>query len=280
MAGDPPVAPAVGGRFEVLSFVRASRLGELWRARRSADGGLVTLKVLSHDRFADPEALQRFQREVELLRTFAHPYLPRVLEHGRAEDGTPFLVLENQDGTLLSEVLASGPLPLDRVRVIGAQVARVIAAAGAKHIVHRGITPNAILLSAGDDVKVLDFGLARETDGDLAVTEMGQRVGEPTYMAPEYIESFRSEPSGDLYGLGVLLYELVAGRPPFVGPALQVLDAHTGEAPIPLSARRHEVPPWLDDLVLALLAKRPDERPQATEVARALVSGRWPAPET
>jgi serine/threonine-protein kinase len=280
MAAGPPVAPPVDSRFEVLSFLRSGRLGEWWRARRRLDGQLVTLKVLSHDRFSDPEAFLRFQREIDLVRHFEHPYLPRVLDHGRTDDGIPYLVLENQDGELLSDLLAAGPLSLDRVRVIGAQIARVIAAAAAKHIVHRGIAPNTILVSGDDHVKVIDFGLARVLESETTdVTQVGQRVGEPAYMAPEYIESFRAEPSGDVYGLGVLLYELVAGRPPFVGPALEVLDAHTGEVPIPLSARRPDVPPWLDDLVLSVLAKRPEDRPQPTEVARGLVSGRWPAPE-
>jgi serine/threonine-protein kinase len=276
-----PTAPHVGDRYEIVSFRGAGRFGELWQGRRRDDGGLVLVKVLSHDRFPDEETVKRFGREVELLRRFTHPYLPRVVAEGRTDEGDPFLVLVHEEGRLLSDVLAEGPLPIDRIRRIGAQLARLVAAASVKGIVHRGITPSAILLSPEDGVKVLDFGFARMLAGAESepVTEIGARVGEPAYMAPETIEDFRTDSGTDLYGLGVLLYEIVAGRPPFVGTALEVLDAHTRDRPASLTAHRSDVPPWLDALVLALLAKRPEERPEPTAVARALVSGHWPLEE-
>jgi len=277
-----PTAPHVGDRYEIVSFRGSGRFGQLWQGRRREDGGLVLLKVLSHDRFPNEEMVKRFGREVDLLRRFPHPYLPRVLGEGQTEEGDPFLVLVHEEGELLSDVLAAGLLPIDRVRRIGAQLARVVAAAGVKGIVHRGITPSAILLSSDDAVKVLDFGLARMLAGagSEAVTEIGVRVGDPAYMAPETIEDFRTDAGTDLYALGVLLYEIVTGRPPFVGPALQVLDAHTREAPPPMSDVRSDIPSWLDALVRSLLAKRPEDRPEPTAVARALVAGRWPPPAT
>ncbi len=276
-----PTAPHVGDRYEIVSFRGSGRFGQLWQGRRREDGGLVLLKVLSHDRFPTEEMVKRFGREVELLRRFAHPYLPRVIAEGTTDEGDPFLVLVHEEGELLSDVLAAGPLPIERIRRIGAQLARVVSAAGVKGIVHRGITPSAILLSPDDSLKVLDFGLARMLAGagSEPVTEIGVRVGDPAYMAPETIEDFRTDAATDLYGLGVLLYEIVTGRPPFVGPALQVLDAHTNEQPAPMSSLRSDVPPWLDALVQALLSKQPHDRPEPTAVARALVAGLWPPPE-
>jgi serine/threonine-protein kinase len=275
-----PTAPHVGDRYEIVSFRGAGRFGELWDGRNRDDGWPVMIKVLSHDRFPDEETVKRFGREVELLRRFTHPYLPRVVGEGRTGEGDPFLVLVHEEGQLLSDVLAAGPLSIDRVRRIGAQLARLVAAASVKGIVHRGITPSAILLSPDDAVKVLDFGFARmlASAESEPVTEVGARVGEPAYMAPETIEDFRTDAATDLYSLGVLLYEIVAGRPPFVGSALEVLDAHTRDEPASLSTHRSDVPAWLDAVVLALLAKRPEGRPEPTAVARALVAGQWPPP--
>ncbi|MCB9686326.1 MAG: serine/threonine protein kinase [Alphaproteobacteria bacterium] len=275
--------PVVGG-YEVETFLRPGRFGDLWRARRP-DGSIVELKLLKPELFKDGEAIRRFQREVRLMLEFEHPYLLRVLDHGTTSGGDPYLVLEHKEGRLLSQVVRDGALPIERVRKIGAQVARVLAAAATRGIVHRGLCPEAILLcTATDDVRVLDFGLALagqvdEEGEEPRLTEVGQRVGDPTYMAPEYVEDFRSDARTDLYTLGVVLYELLTGDPPFTGRPMEVLDAHvTAEAAAP-STLRAEVPAWLDALVLALLRKDPQSRPEATAVARALVAGTWPPPE-
>jgi serine/threonine-protein kinase len=285
MAGARPESP-IGGRYEVDSFLRPGRFGDLWRARRADDGALVELKLMKPELFKDGEAIRRFQREVRLLLQFEHPYLLRVLDSGTTGKGDPYLVLEHKGGALLSDVVGQGPLPLERVRTIGAQVARVLAAASAKGIVHRGLCPEAILvLDGGDDVKVLDFGLALpdvdegpDEGGEPRLTDIGQRVGDPAYMAPEYVDSFTSDAATAAYALGVLLYELLTGDPPFTGRAMDVLEAHCTRAPDPPSARRPGVPAWMDAVVLALLRKAPADRPEATAVARALVAGQWPPP--
>ena len=198
-------------------------------------------------------------------------------------------MVEHKQGTLLSDVVAKGPLPFDRVRKIGAQVARVLSAAAAKGIVHRGLCPESILvLDGGDDVKVLDFGLAipdseegSEEGGEPRLTEIGQRVGDPAYMAPEYIDSFTSDAATDAYTLGILLYELLTGDPPFTGRAMDVLEAHCTTVPAPPSTKvptAGAVPAWMDALVLGLLAKKAADRPDGTAVARGLVAGQWPPP--
>lgn len=277
--------PVVGG-YEVDGFLRPGRYGDLWKARRP-DGSVVELKLLKPELFKDGEAIRRFQREVRLMLEFEHPYLLRVLDHGTTSGGDPFLVLEHKEGQLLSELVGVGALPVERVRKIGAQVARVLAAASTRGIVHRGLSPEAILLCAAtDDVRVLDFGLAlaghvEEEGEEPRLTEVGQRVGDPTYMSPEYIEDFRCDGRSDLYALGVLLVELLTGDPPFSGRPIEVLDAHvTQEPPRPSVVRPGAgIPTWLDELVLALLRKDPAKRPEPTAVARALVAGTWPPPE-
>lgn len=272
----------VGGRYEIEAFVRSGRWGDLWEARRKGDGAKVLLKLLKPELFKDGEAIRRFQREVRLQLSFEHPYLLPVLDHGLTPAGDPYLVLEHREGKLLSEVVARTALPVERVRVIGAQVARVLAAGAARGIVHRGLAPDAIQLGPNDEVRVLDFGLAfalRPDDEDEPkLTACGQRLGDPVYMAPEYVEAFQCDARTDLYALGVLLYELVTGDPPFVGPAMEVLDAQVFQSPDPPSARIPGVPSWLDALILALLAKDPQVRPDATAVARTLVVGTWPPP--
>jgi eukaryotic-like serine/threonine-protein kinase len=282
-----PESP-IGGRYEVDTFLRPGRFGDLWSARRTDDDLPVELKLLKPELFKDGEAIRRFQREVRLLLQFEHPYLLRVLDHGTTAKGDPYLVLEHKEGALLSDVVAKGALPFDRVRNIGAQVARVLAAAAAKGIVHRGLCPEAILvLAGGDEVKVLDFGLAlpegdevSDPGGEPRLTEIGQRVGDPAYMAPEYIDSFTNDAHTDAYALGVLLYELLTGDPPFTGRAMDVLEAHCDTIPQAPSEREPQggIPAWMDTLVLGLLAKKPADRPDCTAVARGLVAGQWPPP--
>jgi eukaryotic-like serine/threonine-protein kinase len=242
----PPSQPHVPG-FTDITFLRHGRFGDLYRATRASDAKVVELKLLRPDRFKDGEAIRRFQREVRLLLTFEHPYLLRVLDHGNTPSGDPWLALEHREGTLLSEVLAKGPLDVDRVRKIGAQIARVVAAGANRGIVHRGLGPEAILVCAEtDDVKVLDFGLATAqfADMDEHVTGVGERVGDPHYFSPEYIESFKSDERSDRYALGVLLYALLTGGPPWSGPVISVLDGHVGEVPPPPSTRRGSIRWW------------------------------------
>lgn len=266
-------------RYEVIGFSRAGRFGDLWRARRKEDGALVTIKLLKPELFKDGEAIRRFQREVRLLLSFTHPCLLPVLDCGTTSNGDPFLVLQQREGRLLSEIVARGPLSVAEARQIGAQIAHVLAAASERGIVHRGLCASAILLSDDGGAAVLDFGLARvffAEEEDTSLTEHGQRLGDPAYMAPEYIQAFTSDARTDLYALGALLYEMLTGDPPFLGRPLEVLDAHVSRAAAPPSERTSEIPPWLDALVLDMLAKDPLDRPDATAVADALIAGRWP----
>jgi serine/threonine-protein kinase len=165
--------------------------------------------------------------------------------------------------------------------LIGRRIADAIGAAHDKGIIHRDLKPeNVFLLSDGDrpgprDVRVLDFGLAKLRDGDLVgglATRQGSLLGSPAYMSPEQCEGAPADHRSDVYSLGCMLFEIIAGRPPFQGKRLrQLLEAHRFRTPPALSAFASDVPPWLDEIVATMLAKSPDHRPPSMPAVVAVL---------
>jgi len=260
-------------KYRITSHLRPARMGDFWLARRLDDQTLVQVKMLDAALFNEPEAMSRFEREAQVVGSLTHPCVMRLIDHGRTTGGVPYLVTEHVAGELLSDLLEEQVrLPPERAARIAARVALALGAAHDRGIVHRDLSPSNILVGevAGDPdaVKVLEFGLARitdnETGGDEAsVTAVGVRIGTPIYMAPEYIEEYSLDFRADLYGLGIVLYEMLVGQPPFTGRPYKVLNLHVNQpAPAP-SAARPEVPAWLDGLVLSLLEKQPGNRPKS-----------------
>ena len=203
-----------------------------------------------------------------------------VSDVGRLPDGSSYIVMELLEGRSLGGAIseARGPLPLQRVLHIGAQIARALAAAHAANVIHRDLKPeNVMLVPRGGDpefVKVLDFGLAK-IDGATGapMTRQGAVFGTPHYMSPEQGLGVRVEPRTDVYSLGVLLYEMACGQCPFNGRNMnEIVRQHMVQPPVPLSAlgAAVAVPPAFDALVLRCLAKRPDGRPTMGEVAAEL----------
>jgi len=277
----------VSGKYHVLERLREGRFGDFWTARRTADSQTVALKLLKPDLFWDDNAVARFERETKLLTSFSHPNMLRVFETGQTQEGIPFICTEYLPGRLLSDDIVDLALPVSQVCHIGAQIARVLASAHMRGIIHRGLNPDAILLyTEGNDhhkVKLLDFGLAHlssPSSEEPELTQVGVRLGSPEYMAPEYIEAFTLDAKTDLYVLGVMVFEMLCGQPPFVGRAISVLAKHCEEDPwAPSDLAEQDVPEWLDALVLALLAKRPEDRPKdARQVVRAFATQTWPPP--
>lgn len=272
------------GKYQLKAHLGPGRFGDFWRATRLKDNRDVAVKLLKPELFTDPQASVRFERETRLLLKFQHPNLLRVLEGGRTETGTPYVVTEYREGRLLSEDVADLALSVDKVCHVAMQMAAVLASAHSRGIVHRGLNPDAIFLcdEYGDPnrVKLLDFGLAHLTaaSGEVALTRVGQRLGSPEYLAPEYIEDQHLDARSDVYVLGVIVFEMLTGQPPFVGRAQSVLQKHVEDDPWPPSEMcEQEVPPWLDALVLAMLAKRPEDRPQTgLVVARAFTYRKYP----
>ena len=273
----------LGEKFQVLEQEeRTSKYGQFWRAERIADETIVSVRILKPELFLDPHATVRFERETRVLRKFKHPNLLQVIDHGRTADGFAYLVTEHREGRSLGHEI--GELPVEKVCHIAMQIAAVLAAAHSQGIVHRGLEPDAILLCENgadpDHVKVLDFGLAHMTteSGEAQVTLAGQRIGKAEYLAPEYIRDQQLDARSDVYVLGILTFEMLTGQPPFVGPMPKVLRKHLDDEPwAPSDLCEEAVPKWLDQLVLACLAKDPSNRPQTgLQVARAFAYRQYP----
>ncbi|MCA9488310.1 MAG: serine/threonine protein kinase [Myxococcales bacterium] len=282
MGNEELVGGVVAGKYRLDEHLRPGRFGDFWRGTRLSDKAKVVVKLLKLENFSNDKAIQRFERETKVLSSLDHPNLLRVLDNGVTVGGAPWVVTELHTGRMLSDDIAELDLSVERVAHIGAQIADVLAHAHSRGVIHRGLEPEAVLLLevAGDRdlVKVLDFGLSNVDDSDIAddgpqLTQVGERLGRFEYMAPEYVEEQVIDARTDLYALGILMFEMLTGQPPFVGRALSVMQKQVEEDPFPPSelAAEVEVPEWMDAVVLSLLAKNPDERPQSgADVARVL----------
>lgn len=273
---DPLVGKTFAGRFMVEESLGQGGMATVYRAFDPGRGRHVALKVLHAELGGDPEVVQRFRRELELTSRIEHPGIVRVYEAGREEQDRLFLVLELIEGRTLEDVLdTDAPLEPERVANLGLQLAEALAAAHDRDVIHRDLKPGNILLmgeqQGQDRVKIFDFGLARFLESESeGLTAADARVGTPMYMSPEYIQSYEQDHRGDLYGLGMVLYELTTGATPWTGSPYEILHKAVSEPLTPPSAHV-PVPPWLESIILALLARRPEHRPASgREVAQAL----------
>jgi serine/threonine-protein kinase len=274
---DTLVGHTVGG-FEVEEFLGDEQLGKVWLAKERSSGRRVQLKVLNPHVADQYEAAGRFQREMVATASLEdHPHVVRMLDFGDHHGVFHYIVMEDFVARTLSDELLRGALAAERAVGIVWQVASVLDAAHSAGIVHRNLRPENVMLLegvAGDYVKVRDFGLARGgDDGGEQLTTAGARVGTVAYMAPEYIEMEEVVPKGDVYGLGCLLFQMVAGRPPYEGKKARVLEAHV-VAEIPsVIALAPETPLWVAKLIGKMLDKSPDSRLSAREVMTAIEQG-------
>jgi eukaryotic-like serine/threonine-protein kinase len=276
---DPPHAfprtEPLGGRFQIEREVGRGAVGIVYRAYDSETNRLVALKVIAA-RGADAGEEARFAREGAVLAELDHPGIVRVVAFGTLEDETPFIAMEWLDGEDLASRQRRVPLTLRQTLEVAQQVAMALAAAHAAGVVHRDVKPTNIFLvgAAGEDVsaKLVDFGVAAA--GDIRLTRNGNIVGTPAYMAPEQARGDGPvDARSDLYSLGATVFELIAGRPPHVGPTPIATLARLVTTPAPhLSDFVPEISPRLDALIGRLLSTSPDERPaSAAEVVDELV---------
>jgi serine/threonine-protein kinase len=275
---DELIGVDLGGQYHVERKVADAMLGRVYAARSLVDGRLYHVKVPYANVAGNAEKTERFRRELEAMARIESPHTIRVVDTG-IHDSVAFLILEYLAATPLSVLLEKGPFAPERVAGIVAQIANACEAAHAAGIVHRNLSPQTVLLLDNaqdrDFVKVTDFGLSRVVDEDAeeaggVLTQVGTRIGNVMYMAPEYIEQDEVLPAGDLYALGALTYHLLTGAPPFTGRAADVLTRHvTDEAPRP-SVARPGLPAWCDALVARLMDKDPTRRPGARQVVASL----------
>jgi LysM repeat protein/predicted Ser/Thr protein kinase len=260
----------LAGRYLLLSEIGSGGMGTVYRARDTRTGHLVAIKVLHPHLARDPAYLERFRREAKIALALDSRHIVQVLDFGH-EGESNFLVMEYVDGTSLRRLLQSRRrLPLQDALRVAIQVARALEEAHSKGVVHRDIKPENILVLGDGTVKVADFGIARARDySTLTVT--GAFIGTVQYMAPEVFTGsadFRS----DIYSLGIVLYQMLAGAPPFDAPTpWEVMRQHREDVPPPLEERVPGVPGVVEGLVRRCLAKEPDERLQsAFELRREL----------
>ena len=255
----------LGGRYVLDDQIGNGGYGEVWRATDTVLTRPVAVKLL-HPRYTQrSEALARFRAEARHAGGLSHENIAQVFDYGEPADGQPpYLVMELVDGPSLETVLTGGPLEDSRTMDIVAQAAAGVQAAHAAGMIHRDIKPGNLLLAPGGTVKITDFGIAH-TIGSAPLTASGELIGTPGYLAPERAMGERATPASDLYSLGMLAYECLAGAPPFRGTPLEVALAHRDRQLPPLPP---SVAVGVAALVMRLAAKDPARRPNdAAEVA-------------
>ncbi len=272
------------GRYTVESLVAEGGMGIVYRAR-DRNGGAVGIKRMRGDVHASAELLARFQREASVQAMLTHPNIATLHAVGATDDGGLFFVMELVEGEGLADALRSGPLAPARAINIAVEVLSALHYAHQLGLVHRDLKVDNVLLARptsarGEQAKVIDFGLVKllgETFGDLAqgLTADGALFGTPQYMAPEHITGDTIDARTDLYAMGVLLFVMLTGAPPFDGEQVtEIWRAHL-TAPVPslVDIRPELHDPDLDAIVSTLLAKNPDERFDSARAAkRALQS--------
>jgi serine/threonine-protein kinase len=271
------------GSFKAVAKLGAGSMGEVYLAEHQRIDRRAAIKVLAPELTHDAETVRRFFIEARAMSLVRHPGIVEVYDCDVHRNGRAYMVMEYLDGEALEDHLVRcGALPWRSACRIAGLVADAIATVHAKGIIHRDLKPgNVLLLSDADwqpaDVKVLDFGLAKLLGGDAVgapATVGGLILGTPEYMSPEQCSGASVDQRADVYSLGCMLFEMVAGVPPFEGTNVRdLLAAQKFRAPPSLARLTAETPAWLDDVVTRMLRKDPDRRPQAmAEVAAHLAS--------
>jgi serine/threonine-protein kinase len=279
-----PASPAPGqeplperiGRYTIRERLGAGGMGTVYKAHDPDLDRPVALKVPRLDGSIEgrPLRVQRFQREARAAARVWHPHVCPIYDVGE-DNGCPYVVMAYVEGRSLAAELARRGRYDDPGQAV-ALACQVLDALGAVHacgVIHRDLKPSNIILDAADRAILTDFGLARCEDDKEHLTSDGVVLGTPAYMAPEQAtaDASRIGPRTDLYGVGVLLYQMLTGRPPFEGPALTVLSQIAHEAPPPLRQRRPDLAPALEEVVQKALAREPEKRyASAREFAAAL----------
>ncbi|MBI2372688.1 MAG: serine/threonine protein kinase [Deltaproteobacteria bacterium] len=276
----PGVGSVVGGRYRLEAQLGAGAMGAVFRGVQLGLGRRVAAKLLLD---AEPtiELVRRFYQEAKSLSELRHPNLVSLLDFGIDEKTqAPFLVLELVEGQTLDSILAHGKLDETQALRVALQLARGLAEAHSKGVVHRDLKPGNLMVTSladgGDLIKIVDFGLATlvTADGDRIrqITATGLTVGTPLYMSPEQVRSSAVDARSDLYSLGCMLFQLLTGHPPFSGASVAMIALAHVATPPPMGLLSASAAP-VQDLVARLLKKDRDERPRsAFEVVEILES--------
>jgi eukaryotic-like serine/threonine-protein kinase len=267
----------LGGRYRVGALLAAGGMGEVWAARDLLLDRPVAVKLLGGALAGDGRAAERLRREARAAGRLDHPNIARVLDLGE-HGGRPYLVMELLEGeSLAARIDRAGPMaPAEAARVVAA-VADALQAAHSAGVVHRDVKPGNVFLTSGGEVKVLDFGIASAA-GEAALTT-GDLLGTAAYLAPERAMGRPATPAADLYSLGVVLYELLAGRRPFQGGSdIELAMAQVNARPASLGLVAPSTPPSLVAACEQAMAKDPAARPPSAAAFARLLRSPAPAP--
>lgn len=270
----PAAGITFGGRYELSSRIAVGGMGEVWKASDSIIGRTVAIKILKDEYMGDPGFLERFRAEARHAALVNHEGIANVFDYGE-EQGSAYIVMELVPGEALSAIIdREGRLPANRVLGIVAQVATSLQAAHDAGLVHRDIKPGNLLITPEGRVKITDFGIARIAD-QVPLTATGQVMGTVQYLAPEQASGHAATPSTDIYSLGIVAYECLAGKRPFTGESqVAIAMAQINDTPPELPA---DVPEPVRNLVMACLSKdaasRPESSAKLAQAAAALHRG-------
>ena len=272
MARPPQSGDLIADRYELEELLGTGGMSSVFRAHDRQLDRRVAIKILHQHYAQDPEYLERFRREARAVARLSHPNIVTVIDRGD-DDGRQYIVFEHVDGENLKElVLRTGKLPVRRALELALGVADGLAFAHDRGLIHRDVKPQNVLLNREGEIKVTDFGIARSLHMDHGVTQTGTVLGTAEYLAPEQASGKQVSPATDVYSLGIVLWELLAGDAPFVGENfVAVALRHVNEPPPSLQERRPDVSPRLEAAVQRALAKDPARRfPSMTAFAQEL----------
>jgi serine/threonine-protein kinase len=267
---ETPAPRVFSGRYELNHLIARGGMAEVYRAHDRLLNRPVALKVLFPELSIDRSFVERFRREAQAAANLSHPNIVPVFDWGE-DSGTYFIVMEFVDGRPLSSILkTAGPLAADRTAEIAAPVAAALGYAHKHGVVHRDVKPGNVLITDDGQVKVTDFGIARAVNTEESLTQTGAVMGTATYFSPEQAEGMGVDSRTDIYSLGVVLFEMVTGRPPFLGDTpVAVASKHVRDHPPSPRELNPSIPPTFEAIILKAMDKNPDFRYATSEELRA-----------